>query len=72
MLPIAASILTAACRMLKHGTSYQNLGPTLFDNRNKARHAVRQVNRWHSLRFEVQITLTCYFRVLILTILLSC
>ncbi len=39
---VSASILTAACHMLKNGTLYQDLGANYFDNRTKASPANRQ------------------------------
>jgi len=52
---VAASILTAAYHMLKDGTIYQDPGPNHFDNRAKAKHALRLVNRLQTLGFNVQI-----------------
>jgi transposase len=52
---VAASILTAAYHMLKNGTIYQDPGADHFDNRLKAKHALRLVNRLHTLGFDVQI-----------------
>jgi transposase len=53
---VAASMLTAAYHMLKDGTLYQDLGTNHFDNRDKAKQALRLVNRLQSLGFTVQIT----------------
>ena len=52
---VAASILTAAYHMLKDGALYQDLGANHFDNRDKAKQALRLVNRLQSLGFTVQI-----------------
>jgi transposase len=52
---VAASILTAAYHMLKNGTIYQDPGADHFDKRLKAKHALRLVNRLHTLGFDVQI-----------------
>jgi hypothetical protein len=53
---VAASILTAAYRMLKNGTLYQDLGANHFDNRAKGKQTLRLVNRLRNLGFDVQIT----------------
>jgi hypothetical protein len=42
---VVASILTAACHMLKNGTAYQDLGASYFDNRAKDKQDMRLVNR---------------------------
>ena len=52
---VAASLLTAAYHMLKDGALYQDLGANHFDNRDKAKQALRLVNRLQSLGFTVQI-----------------
>jgi transposase len=52
---VATSILTAAYHMLKNGTIYQDPGPDHFDNRLKAKQALRLVNRLQTLGFDVQI-----------------
>ena len=41
--------------MLKDGTIYQDTGANHFDNRAKAEHALRLVNRLQTLGFDVQI-----------------
>jgi transposase len=53
---VAASILTAAYHMLKHGTLYEDLGPGHFDKRAQGRQVHRLVNRLRNLGFAVQIT----------------
>ena len=53
---VAASILTAAYHMLKHGTLYQDLGPEHFDRRAKDAQTKRLVTRLQSLGYAVQIT----------------
>jgi len=52
---VAASILTAAYHILKDGTIYQDPGANYLDNRAKANHALRLVNRLKTLGFDVQI-----------------
>jgi transposase len=52
---VAASMLTAAYHMLKNGTTYQDLGPSYFDNRAKDKQVLRLVNRLRSLGLAVQI-----------------
>ena len=53
---VAASILTAAYHMLKHGTLYADLGPAHFDKRAQAKQVHRLVDRLRNLGFAVQIT----------------
>jgi transposase len=53
---VAASILTAAYHMLKHGTLYHDLGPDHFDRRTKASQTKRLVTRLQNLGYTVQIT----------------
>ena len=53
---VAASILTAACHMLKDGTAYQDLGPDHFDRRSKEAHARRLVRRLADLGYVVELT----------------
>jgi transposase len=55
---VAASILTAAYHMLKHGTLYADLGPAHFDKRAQARQVHRLIDRLRNLGFAVQITPT--------------
>ena len=53
---VAASILTAAYHMLKHGTLYEDLGPSHFDKRAQGRQVHRLIDRLRNLGFAVQIT----------------
>jgi transposase len=53
---VAASMLTAAYHMLKNGTTYQDLGPSYFDNRAKGKQVLRLVNRLRSIGLAVQVT----------------
>lgn len=53
---VAASILTAAYHMLKHGTCYHDLGPDQFDRRAKTTQTKRLVTRLENLGYAVQIT----------------
>jgi transposase len=53
---VAASILTAAYHMLKHGTLYADLGPAHFDKRAQGRQVHRLIGRLRNLGFAVQIT----------------
>jgi transposase len=53
---VAASILTAAYHMLKHGTLYADLGPAHFDKRAQAKQVHRLIDRLRNLGFAVQIT----------------
>ena len=53
---VAASILTAAYHMLKHGTLYDDLGPSHFDKRAQGSQVHRLINRLRNLGFAVQIT----------------
>jgi hypothetical protein len=46
---VAASLLTAACRMLKTGTFCQDLGAHDFDNRSEEKHLQRLVQRIQNL-----------------------
>ena len=52
---LAASILTAAYRMLKDGTLYQDLGPDHFDRPAKALQTRRLITRLQKLGYAVQI-----------------
>jgi hypothetical protein len=52
---VAASILSAAYHMLKNGTLYEDLGANYFDNRAKAKHVLRLVNRLRNLGFDLHI-----------------
>ena len=53
---LAASILTAAYHMLKHGTLYHDLGPDHFDRRAKTVQTRHSITRLHKLGYAVQIT----------------
>ncbi len=53
---VAASGLTADYRMLNHLALSRDLGPNHFDNRDRAWHTVRLVDRPQSLGLDVQIT----------------
>jgi transposase len=53
---VAASILTAAYHMLKHGTLYADLGPAHFDKRAQAKQIHRLIDRLRNLGYAVQIT----------------
>src|SRR3954463_6445167 len=52
---VAASILTAAYHMLKHGTAYADLGPDHFDRRAKEVQARRLVRRLADLGYAVEL-----------------
>ena len=53
---VAASILTAAYHMLKHGALYEDLGSAHFDRRAQGKQVHRLINRLRDLGFAVQIT----------------
>jgi hypothetical protein len=53
---VAASLLTAACRMLKGGTACRELGPEHFDRRAKESQAWRHLRRLADLGHAVAIT----------------
>jgi transposase len=53
---VAASILTAAYHMLKHGTLYHDLGPDHFDRRAKTVQTKRLLTRLEKLGYAVQLT----------------
>ena len=53
---VAASILTAAYHMLKHGALYEDPGPSHFDKRAQGRQVHRLIDRLRNLGFAVQIT----------------
>jgi len=52
---VAASILTAACHMLKDGTFSQDRGATHLDRRRPAAPARRRLKRLAELGFSVQL-----------------
>jgi hypothetical protein len=53
---LAASILTAACHMIKHGTRYHDLGPDHVERRAKTVQTRHLITRLHKLGYAVQIT----------------
>ena len=53
---VAASILTAAYHMLKHGAQYQDLGPDHFDRRSKQQQTKRLLKRLADLGFAAELT----------------
>ena len=55
ILAVAASILTAACHILKNGTTYQELGADHFERRDKARIASRLIRRLEDLGLSVAV-----------------
>ncbi len=55
ILAVAASMLTAAYHMLKHGTDFRDLGADYFDRRDKAKLARRLITRLHDLGFTVEV-----------------
>ncbi len=55
ILAVAASMLTAAYHMLKHGADYRDLGADHFDRRDKTKLANRLIRRLHDLGLEVDI-----------------
>ena len=52
---VAASMLTAAWHMLKHGTFYEDLGADHFDKRGKDGHARTLISRLANLGYDVEI-----------------
>src|SRR5438128_725241 len=55
VLAVAASMLTAAYHMLKHGVDYRDLGADHFDRRDKAKLAKRLIARLHDLGLTVEV-----------------
>ena len=55
ILAVAASILTAAYRILKNKTTYTELGPDYFERRSKTQITRRLVKRLESLGLTVEI-----------------
>ncbi len=55
ILAVAASMLTAAYHMLKHGVDYRDLGADHFDRRDKAKLAKRLIARLHDLGLTVEV-----------------
>lgn len=54
---VAASLLTTVYHMLRNGACYQDLGTNHFDQKAKAKHVQRLVNRLENLGYEVKIML---------------
>jgi transposase len=52
---VAAALLTTIYHMLNNGTCYQDLGANHFDNKAKAKHIQRLVNRLENLGYDVKI-----------------
>jgi hypothetical protein len=52
---VAASILTAACHMLKDGPEYQDLGAAHFDQRPKQSQATRLLARLRNLGCSIDV-----------------
>src|SRR5207245_1196881 len=59
VLAVAASMLTAAYYMLKHGVDYRDLGADHFDRRDKAKLAKRLIARLHDLGLTVEVRAAC-------------
>src|SRR5881296_1384992 len=55
VLAVAASMLTAAYYMLKHGIDHRDLGADHFDRRDKAKLAKRLIARLHDLGLTVEV-----------------
>src|SRR5436190_5869404 len=55
IVAVAASILTAAYHILKHGVDYHDLGGDFFDRRDKAKLAKRLIARLHDLGLTVEV-----------------
>jgi hypothetical protein len=52
---VAASMLTAAYHMIKHGAFYQEYGPNHFDKRRSESHARRLVRHFANVGYDVEI-----------------
>jgi transposase len=52
---VAVSLLTTVYHMLKNGTLYEDLGANHFDQKAKARQAMRLINRLHTLGYQVHV-----------------
>jgi transposase len=52
---VAASLLTTVYHILKNGTLYEDLGANYFDQKAKARQAMRLIDRLHTLGYQVHI-----------------
>jgi transposase len=55
IVAVAASILTAAYHILKHGVDYHDLGGDFFDRRDKAKLAKRLIARLRDLGLTVEV-----------------
>jgi hypothetical protein len=55
IIAVAASMLTAAYRMLRTGQPYRDLGDGYFDARDRSRIARRLIRRLHDLGLQVEI-----------------
>ena len=55
ILAVAASMLTAAYRMLRDGVEYRDLGVDHYDRRDRSRAITRLVRRLHDLGCQVEI-----------------
>jgi len=55
IIAVAASMLTAAYHMLKHGVDYRDLGADHFDRRDKAKLAKRLIARLQDLGVTVEV-----------------
>jgi hypothetical protein len=55
ILAVAASMLTAAYFMLRHGVEYADLGPDHLDRRDRSRTIRRLVRRLRDLGCDVQV-----------------
>jgi hypothetical protein len=55
VVAVAASMLTAASHILKHGDAYRDLGPAHFDRLNKVRAVNRLVLRLSNLGYNVNL-----------------
>jgi transposase len=56
ILAVAASMLTAAYHMLKHGLEYRDLGADHFTRRDRSKAILRLVRRLNDLGCQVQLT----------------
>jgi transposase len=56
VLAVAASILTAACHMIRDGVDYRDLGDDYFMRRDSERVALRLAKRIRRLGFDVIIS----------------
>ena len=56
ILAVAASMLTAAYFMLRHGVEYRDLGAEHFERRDKTKAIARLLRRLHDLGCEIELT----------------